>query len=589
MVSRLIKNFTPYLISLLILLFIFFFILQGYNFRLTIPLVYVGDGLFSTSYIKTIIDTGWTLTNPYLSYPGTFQLYDYPGLDNFNALLQHVISLWSRSPFVVINIFYLLTYILSAFSSLYVYRRLGLPRAFAIVSSVLFAILPYHFWRNEGHLYLSSYFAVPLWLMLAFSIMNKEGFFSFQNKYWNGIALFILLLVIVNTGVYYTFFGLFYVFIAGVMQGSSKPFLRSLTIILLSAFITIANLAPNIAFTHEYGKNNAVGHRGFDESEILGLEIPQLLLPIDGHRLPSFAHVRERYDKETAQIATKLINENTAASLGILGSLGFLASLAVIFLQRARKPMNAVYHAALFNLAGLLFATICGFGTFFAMFITPNIRAYNRISVFLGFLSLFIFFKCIQYLGEKYHLKSKTMGIIACIFLAIGILDQISPFYSFPKISPNQDAFQNDQTFVATIEKILPPGSAVFELPYVPFPENPPVNNMTDYEQFRPYLHSTTLRWSYGAMKGRPIATWQQNTANLPLPEMLNTLVSSGFSGIYIDRNGYTDNAKSLETSLIALLHESPLISPNGQMSFFSLLHYKVQSQQIREPFFDKT
>ena len=27
---------------------------------------------------------------------------------------------------------------------------------------------------------------------------------------------------------------------------------------------------------------------------------------------------------------------------------------------------------------------------------------------------------------------------------------------------------------------------------------------MVDYDQVRPYLHSDDLRWSYGAMKGRP-------------------------------------------------------------------------------------
>ena len=53
----------------------------------------------------------------------------------------------------------------------------------------------------------------------------------------------------------------------------------------------------------------------------------------------------------------------------------------------------------------------------------------------------------------------------------------------------------------------------VFQLPYVPFPENPPVQQMSDYDHLRGALHSRTLKWSYPTMRGRWGDTWQRAIA----------------------------------------------------------------------------
>src|SRR5205085_2127797 len=62
--------------------------------------------------------------------------------------------------------------------------------------------------------------------------------------------------------------------------------------------------------------------------------------------------------------------------------------------------------------------------------------------------------------------------------------------------------FAEDEEFARRMEASVPPGSMIYQLPYMPFPEVGPVNGITNYDLFRPYLHTRTLRWSYGAMKG---------------------------------------------------------------------------------------
>jgi phosphoglycerol transferase len=116
----------------------------------------------------------------------------------------------------------------------------------------------------------------------------------------------------------------------------------------------------------------------------------------------------------------------------------------------------------------------------------------------------------------------------------------------------------------------------------VSFPENvQPGLEIGPYEPLRPYLHPSDLRWSYGAVKGRPSADWQADLADEPTEVMLDTVVNKGFDGIYIDRFGYPDRAAELEGELSDLLGVEPLVSPDGRRSFFSLLSYKEKGQAL--------
>jgi phosphoglycerol transferase len=106
-----------------------------------------------------------------------------------------------------------------------------------------------------------------------------------------------------------------------------------------------------------------------------------------------------------------------------------------------------------------------------------------------------------------------------------------------------------DRDLVGKVEKLAGENALIFQLPMVPFPENPPVVNMSDYEHLRGYLHSETLRWSYGGVKGRKAFEWQQS-----LPGESQSLVESlrkkDFRAIWIDRRGYADQGESIMVEL---------------------------------------
>lgn len=104
----------------------------------------------------------------------------------------------------------------------------------------------------------------------------------------------------------------------------------------------------------------------------------------------------------------------------------------------------------------------------------------------------------------------------------------------------------------------------IFQLPYVPYPGSPPVGTLQDYEELRVYLHTEGLHWSYGSIKGRADASWQQETASLPPEQLVDKLRSVGFSALWVQLQGYLDGGKEVMAEYEALLG-APVLRDDAQ------------------------
>jgi phosphoglycerol transferase len=222
-------------------------------------------------------------------------------------------------------------------------------------------------------------------------------------------------------------------------------------------------------------------------------------------------------------------------------------------------------------LLALLFAWAGGLGIFVAG-VEPQIRAWNRLSIFIGFFGLLAvgvgLDRALAWLRPR-RAGAAVGAAVVFVVLAIGVLDQTSSTYEPPYSAIAAD-YRSDGALVSEIGARLSADAMVFQLPYVPFPESQPPNKMLDYDLFRGYLHSHDLRWSYGEVKGRGSGR-EAVIAAEPVPDMVRDVKALGFDGIYVDRFGFTDNGASLEQQLTQALGHPPLVSPNGRLSFFVL------------------
>ena len=84
-------------------------------------------------------------------------------------------------------------------------------------------------------------------------------------------------------------------------------------------------------------------------------------------------------------------------------------------------------------------------------------------------------------------------------------------------------------------------------MPILPrIPEAPRVGRLEPYELLRLYSHSSTLRFSYGAHKGRGFETWQQEVAAMPAKDAVARLHEFGFSAVAIYGRAYPDRGAGL-------------------------------------------
>ena len=115
-----------------------------------------------------------------------------------------------------------------------------------------------------------------------------------------------------------------------------------------------------------------------------------------------------------------------------------------------------------------------------------------------------------------------------------GALDQTSNRNVFfaPPFAKYTAEYQTDGDFVKRIERRMPSGAQIFELPYVPFPDGLPVNRTYTFDQVRGYLQSSDLRWSYGAMQGRS-ADWTAALADKPVELVLPAVAAAGFEPLF--------------------------------------------------------
>lgn len=573
------KEISLYFFTGLITLFIFMCMVYESGFNYRVPFSYYGDSLFMGTVIKTVIDTGWYLKNSFFAAPYTSNLADFPLIEGSNFILLKILSFFSSDYAVVQNGFFLLSFILISLCSVYAFRYLGLRKLFALAASILFTFLPYHMYRGEEHLFLSAYYAVPIYVVFIFSLFNYKPVCFRPRAKWKPIKYFLSFIALVfaaSSGVYYSFFACFFLLLAGVLASIDMkkwaPILRAIFLITIIGSIVGINALPTILYHRHEGPNLVVGNRQPLESELYGLKIIQLLLPMRNVGLTAIDNLRDNYNK-----TAPLVNENISSSLGIIASLGFLLQLAIIFFRNKLIINNTIFNLSRLNLAALLLGTIGGFGTVFAYTITPMIRCYNRISVYIAFFSLCTVFMVLQFFLKKWipQEKGKLYFFIIILIALFGVIDQTGLHPNITNYEDVHEAFHRDARFVANIEKTLPKNSMIFQLPVVPYPENSPVNKMSDYSLFRAYLHSNTLRWSYGAMKGRIESSWQDALATKSTQEMIDELVYIGFRGLYLNRDGYPDEGKEIENKISTVLQSPPtIVDESNSLAFYDLQPY---------------
>ncbi len=570
------------------------------------PLHYSGldDTKFYLSLIKGILDHGWYLTNPDLGAPFGQQLYDFPqGADNLNLLaIKGLGAIWPHAA-VLINLFFLLTFPLTALAAYAVLRRLEISTASAVFCAVAFALLPYHFFRSDSHLMLSAYYSIPLGAFLFMRVVGGEPLFARSVAHrprWLTWAsrrtgwTVLTCVVIASTGLYYAVFA-FVVVLSGTLlalvarRGRATVGAGVLTCVLIATVLAV-NLEPTIAYELEHGGNPAVT-RSAGVGDDLDLSLSYLILPPLHDRIAPLRRLTERYAASTPPHG---YCEQCFESVGTIGSIGLLWLAVIALAACVGAPFGlrrgGRYGAAAAGVAVcVVIGATGGLSSLVRVFVTADIRAWNRLSVMIAFFSLIAVGLLLD--EARGWLRARRwgagmFGLLVVALLALSVYEQTSPWF-VPQYRADAREYGSDAQFVAGIQRRLPARASVLELPYEPFPEgyqpfmSPgqtiPFNDSVnfEYEPARDYVHSDRLRFSYGAMKGRP-ADWEAQLAAKPLVLAVAGAAAAGFQGAVVDPRGYPGSlGATMRTTLTRMLGAQPVLSPDRDRLFFDLRPYQ--------------
>ncbi len=577
-----------------------FLLLDVFHRDLSIPFEYAHDAFLVTIPIKTVVQEGWWLENPLLGAPMKMEFYDYPSNPSLHLAIIKLMAMFETNAFRLLNYYFLLSFPLIAVCSLAAFKTLRMSVTPSVFLSLIFAFSPYHFWRGESHLWLGCYFTVPLsMIVIAWVLQNrKDLFFNLEDGKlkWKVFALpsCVAVFICATLGFdfpYYPLFAAFLLLIAGpyaaVRTHSWQPVFRAASLICLIAGFFILNIAPNLMYSLQHGKNKSpmlATVRNWNHAEMYGLKIASLLLPAENHPVKKLGRLRDKYEKGT--IAP---SEGSAPALGTVGAIGFLSLVGwLLFRQnRGKKPEDASVDAmSILNVATLLLATIGGFSALTNLFTGGALRGYNRISIYIMFFSLvpvgFWIAKMHGQLSSRRRLQMAfTAGLVLC-----AAWSGIEQSRYCRMTGPTELAeLENDKKFVNFISQTIGKSSKVFQYPVQNFlSQTGPAIQFDPYSHFRGYLHSDTLTWSFGAVLGRAPAHIQDWIDAQSPREALQTLALMEFGGIYIDRKLYADNGAKMEAALELELGMKPTVSDNGRLSFFPIQSYESRLRSQHSP-----
>ena len=537
------------------------------------------------------------VTNHQVGVPFGLEMFDFPSYgDNLSFVAMWLISLVTSDVAKVVNIFFLLTFPAEAISGYAVLRWLGASRPSSVVAAILFADAPYHLFRGETHLLLSNYATIPLATYLIISILDGRRVVtgslrplrlrSFAS--WRNGFVLSLCVLIGSTGTgYYGAFTMLLLGAAGLATAARlrawAPLVQAVAIIIALLVVTGINDAPTLVYRHLHGTNPVAAKRYPQESE-MSLKLAEMVMPVPGERIGALARLRSKYDT-----TNPVPGDLNAQALGVVGVVGLAVMLLVALgaiggVGAGGGPERIRLRELSFaTMVAFVIGTLGGISALIGYLVTTQIRGWDRISIFIDFAALAAVALGMDMIARRWLRGRRSWALLGLgAVLAIGVYDASSRFV-IPAYTANGFEWGSDALFVNTVQRVLPPGSSVFQLPYMPFPEVPPINAMQDYDPLRAYLHSTDLKWSYPVMEARP-SNWDSQTVGLPPTTLVDGVIAAGFSGIWIDHAGYVDGGRAIVGELRALLGEAPLTSRDRNFSFFDLRSYAARLRSVAPP-----
>jgi phosphoglycerol transferase len=491
------------------------------------------------------------------------------------------------------NLGVLFGHIAAGFTFYAVARLNRCGRAWAFVTALAFGLAPYQFAQSPHHNTCQYVWYVPLFLPVWRWVSTDPGLEINSRRFWQAMAIGFV------TGLQNPYFGNVFCQLAllggGLLALRKRSWAAALPSMAIVGAVALAFFISNLdtlSYRWIYGPptESPFVDRAYRWLDIYAFKIVDMFVPWITHRCSEFARFGSQHRE-----ASVLLDEEGCVYLGLFGIASLLTLVwAAIRIGAERResqiPMAAwqVLWIVLMATTGGLNATVAAF-TGFTLF-----RTTCRYGVVI--LAIVLLYAAERLTGWQEKMRerfpaetSRILVATACLGMCTVILwDQVPRAPTADQQATIAAQVAADREFTANMEAALPKDAMVFQLPVT---TAGPVPGVSASDHFRPSLYSTSLRYSVGGNVGRKGGNWQklweqaaftgaaldQQKQRIQLNPRnfeagVQKLRELGFSGLYVNRNGYPDGGKGIEETLKQLGYTKPPIeSPMGDLVCFVL------------------
>lgn len=521
-----------------------------------------------------------------LGAPGTANWNDWPFIEEMQVA---VFGLLARlfGPFAGLNLAMVAGHVLAALVFYAVARVSDCTRPWAFAAALAFGVCPFIFAQSPYHITCAWVWQVPLFLPVWRWVSTEPGIALGSRRFWIACGIGFL------TGLHNPYFtnALCQLTLVGaalqwLRTRKWAPLLAALAVIGAAALAFALMNVDTWTYRLAHGPNTGALVREYKWLEIYGLKIKDLFIPPLTHRWDALANFATAH----RQVAPLL--DEGASYQGIVGLACLVALVAtavrdMVSGREKQVPMEAwqvLWLVLTFTTGGLnAIAGAIGFTMF---------RGGCRYSVVILAITLLWAARrlsawqratAVGRPAQAVDWRWPAAAAMACLVI---LADQVPRAPTAEEAAAIARSVAADREFAAKIEAALPAGAMVFQLPVMDFPEAP-LPGIPPYDHFRPYLHSTRLRYSFGSMKGREREKWQPalqaklfegatidqqagviriNRGNARAA--VDELRRLGFAAIYVNRNGFPDRGRGLEEALVELGYTAaPLRNSTGDLA----------------------
>jgi hypothetical protein len=516
-----------------------------------VPVEYDGDGLEFIAWIKAASEGDFI---PFiregshrLAAPYQANWDDYPAAEKiyicFLGIAANLFGLYQAC-----NLGMLLAHVFSAVSFYACCRILRYHRLWSFVGAALYGLTYYNIFRALGNLHLACSYVLPFAVLCSWLVLSSKRLRRGNRLAW----ICVITSPVMGLGGPYNLNMyvqlMCFSMLANFLTSRRKENLKVGAISLgLAALGFLAINAHTLATQWAHGKNTAALARNYFEAELYALKPMEFIIPPLQHHIEAFGNIAAKY-----RTSAFVRGEMFSAYLGVIVFAAMLWALGelFVFLLACKDGRKRIPPHGLQIIWVIAYSIVGGINCLIALAGFQLFRATIRYSIFVSLISLLFLVARMSVLGRHWPRQVK-LGLAAALLL-FGLYDQLPRHLPFKEVSVTQKMLDSDREFSARLEKQLPHAAMVFQLPVMVFPEAPPLRGVQGYQMLRPFLYTHNLRFTYGAIRGRPREDWQWDVEKMPVPQMISQLEKYGFAGIYILRACYEDRGEDLLKQLAA-------------------------------------